>query len=138
MGIFQAIFGICETKPLDTGVWCVKEDEVLIKLDEATALKSDGAVYLKGQELATPILVVHLAGDYCAFANRCRHALGRKLDLVPGENKLRCCSLGHSEYDFNGNVLKGPSKESITKYTVSQREGNLVISLSKQAAGAPE
>ena len=131
MGIFQAIFGICETKPLDTSVWCVKEGEVLIKLDEATALKDDGAVYLKGQGLATPILIVHLANDYCAFSNRCRHALGRKLDLVPGENKLRCCSMGHSEYDLDGKVIKGPANESITKYTVSQRENNLVISLSQ-------
>jgi len=138
MGIFQAIFGICETKPLDTRVWCVKEDEVLIKLDEADALKSDGAVYLKGQGLATPVLVVHLGNDYCAFTNRCRHGLGRKLDLVPGKNKLRCCSLGHSEYDFNGNVIKGPATESITKYAVCQREGDLVISLSQTAVESTE
>jgi nitrite reductase/ring-hydroxylating ferredoxin subunit len=130
MGIFQAIFGICETKPLDTKAWCIKEGEVLINLNQASTLKSDGAVYLEGQGLETPILVVIVSDDYHAFANRCRHALGRKLDLAPGKNKLRCCSLGHSEYDFNGKVIKGPAKESITKYSVSQREGNLVIKLS--------
>jgi cytochrome b6-f complex iron-sulfur subunit len=138
MGIFQAILGICETKPLDNKFWCVKEGKVLITLDEATALKSDGAVYLKGQGLATPVLVVHLGGDYCAFKNRCQHSLGRKMDLVAGENKLRCCSIGHSEYDFDGNVIKGPADRPITKYAVSQRDGNLVISLSPAAAEAPK
>jgi cytochrome b6-f complex iron-sulfur subunit len=129
MGIFQAIFGICETRPLDKKAWHIKEDEVLINLNEASALKSDGAVYIEGQGLKTPILIVNVSGDYYAFSNRCRH-LGRKLDPVPGKNRLRCCSLMHSEYDFDGKATKGPAKDSITKYSVSQREGNLVVKLS--------
>jgi cytochrome b6-f complex iron-sulfur subunit len=130
MGIFQAIFGICETQPLNNEVWCVKEKKALIDLEKASALKGDSAVYLEGKGLAKPILVIHTGDDYRAYTNRCKHALGRKIDLVPGENKLRCCSLGHSEYDLNGKVIKGPAKESINMYEVSKQDGLLVILLS--------
>jgi cytochrome b6-f complex iron-sulfur subunit len=129
MSIFKALLGICETKPLDTKAWSVDDGKVIVKLDDAAGLKSDGAVYLEGQGLEKPILIVNVAGDYHAFANSCRH-LGRKLDLVAGKNRLRCCSLMHSEYDLDGKVVKGPATKPVNKYEVSQTEGNLVISLS--------
>ena len=128
MSLFKALLGMCETKPLDSAAWSVNDSQVTVNLDAAAGLKSDGAVYLEGQGLAKPILIVNVAGDYLAFSNSCRH-LGRKLDLVPGKNRLRCCSLMHSEYDLDGQVVKGPAKEPVKKYEVSQREGNLVISL---------
>jgi predicted flap endonuclease-1-like 5' DNA nuclease len=131
MGIFQAIFGICETKPADPSAWSITDGEVLVKISELPALQSDGAVYLSGQSLPTPILVVNLAGEYYAFSNRCRHALSRKLDLVAADKKLRCCSIGHSEYDLEGNVIKGPANQPITKFTVNKKEGDLLISLTK-------
>jgi nitrite reductase/ring-hydroxylating ferredoxin subunit len=128
MSLFKALLGICETKPLDSKAWSVDGGKVTVNLDDAAGLKN-GAVYLEGQGLERPILIVNVSGDYHAFSNRCRH-LGRKLDLVAGKNRLRCCSLMHSEYDLDGRVIKGPATESVKKYEVSQTEGNLIISLS--------
>lgn len=128
MGILKSILGICETKPLDKSAWCVKGKKVSVDLEKASVLKSDGAVYLKGQGLAKSILVIHTGDGYRAYSNRCPH-MGRKLDMVTDGNKLRCCSFGHSEYDLDGKLLSGPSKESITKYKVSEKDGLLVIDL---------
>ncbi|MDV2988881.1 MAG: Rieske (2Fe-2S) protein [Dehalogenimonas sp.] len=128
MGLIQAILGICETQPLNNEVWQVKEKKALIDLEKASALKGNSAVYLKGKGLAKPILVIHTGDEYRAYTNRCKH-MGRKIDLVPGENKLRCCSLGHSEYDLDGKILKGPAKESINKYKVRTKDGLLIIDL---------
>ena len=129
MGIFQAILGICETKPADLSTWSVTDGQVTVKLNEIPDLQSDGAVYLSGQGLSTPILVVNLGGQYYAYSNRCRHLLGRRLDLVVADKKLRCCSIGHSEYDLDGKVIKGPANQPITKFEVNQQEGSLVINL---------
>ena len=128
MSLFKALLGICETKPLDSKAWSVDGGKVTVNLDDAAGLKN-GAVYLEGQGLERPILIVNVSGDYHAFSNRCRH-LGRKLDLVAGKNRLRCCSLMHSEYDLDGKVIKGPATEPVNKYEVSQTEGKLIISLS--------
>jgi predicted flap endonuclease-1-like 5' DNA nuclease len=133
MGIFQAIFGICETKPADPGTWSLDDGKVTVKVNEIPTLQSDGAVYLSGQGLSTPILLVNLGGQYYAYSNRCRHLLGRKIDLVVADKKLRCCSLGHSEYDLDGNVIKGPANQPITKFVVNKKEGDLSISLTESS-----
>jgi Rieske Fe-S protein len=64
-----------------------------------------------------------------AFANRCSHLLGRKVDPVPGESRLRCCSLGHSEYGYDGQVIKGPANEPLKKYAVEIQNGDIVVTL---------
>ena len=129
MSLFKALLGICETKPLDSKAWSVDDGKVIVNLDDAAGLKNNSAVYLEGHGLERPILIVNVAGNYHAFSNRCRH-LGWKLDLVAGKNRLRCCSLMHSEYDLDGKVIKGPATEPVNKYEVSQTEGKLIISLS--------
>jgi nitrite reductase/ring-hydroxylating ferredoxin subunit len=131
MSIFKAIFGICETKELDSASWRMDGGKVVVKLEDAPALNNkDGAVYLKGGALAKPILLVRTDdGVILAFANRCLHMLGRKVDPVPGESKLRCCSLGHSEYGYDGQVIKGPAKEPLVKYAVEMKDGDIVVTL---------
>jgi cytochrome b6-f complex iron-sulfur subunit len=129
-GFFKAVLGICETQPLDGALWTSEGAEVTIRLGEAAALAPVGAaVRLEGKGLPSPVLVVHAEGDeYLAFENRCTHGK-RRLDPVEGKRELRCCSLNHSRFDYDGNVLSGPAEGSIKRYPVELRGEDLVVTL---------
>ena len=129
-GLIKSILGICETKPLNPDLWSVEDGKVRVKLSDAPELsQKGGAVYLKGQGLEKPILVFKGEDDqYLAFINSCPHGK-RKVDPVPGEPTLRCCSVGHSKFDYEGNKLSGPGKGSLTRYQVDVSEGALVVTL---------
>jgi nitrite reductase/ring-hydroxylating ferredoxin subunit len=130
IGFFKAILGICETPPLDAGVWTAEGNQVTVRLGEAAALASaGGAVRLEGQGLASSVLIVHTdSNHYLAFDNRCTHG-GRKLDPIAGREELRCCSVNHSRFDYQGNKLSGPAKGPLKKYGVEKRGEELVVTL---------
>ncbi len=130
-GFIKSLLGICQTKPLSDDLWSLEGDKVRVKLSQMPEpLPKGGAVYLKGQGLQTPVLVLRAEDDqYLAFANRCTHYAGRKLDPVPGKPVLRCCSVGHSTFDYEGNRLSGWAKEPLTCYAVEQSDGDLIITL---------
>jgi len=129
-GFIKAILGICQTKPLSSDLWVLEEGKVRVKLSQMPEpLPKGGAVYLAGQGLSMPILILRTEDDQClAFANRCTHAK-RKLDPVPGESKVRCCSVFHSTFDLDGKRLTGPAKDSLTCYAVEQSDGDLIVTL---------
>ena len=128
---FKAILGICETKPLSNDLWSLEENKVHVKLSQMPdPLPEGGAVYLKGEGLDKPILIVKTKeGQHLAFENRCTHGMHRKLDHIPGESKLRCCSMGHTTFDYEGNRLSGPAKDSLTRYVVEESGGDLIVTL---------
>lgn len=130
MSIFKAVLGICETKPLGSNLWSLEGSKVQVKLSQMPEpLPRGGAVYLKGGGLSKPVLLLRTEDDrYLAFEDRCTH-FGRKIDPVPGEAKLRCCSLFHSTYDLEGKNISGAAKDPLTCYTVEQSDGDLVITL---------
>ena len=101
---FKSVFGICETGELDHDLWRIDGSEARITIGQVPQLQQpEGAVYLKGKGLKYPVLVVKAEGErYIAFTNRCTHIGHRKLDPVPGESTLRCCSVNHSTYDYEG------------------------------------
>ena len=129
-GFIKAILGICQTKPLSSDLWSLEEDKVRVKLSQMPEpLPKGGAIYLAGQGLSTPILILRTEDDqYLAFANRCTH-FGRKLDPVPGESRLRCCSVFHSTFDLDGKAISGPAKEPLTCHAVEQSDGDLIVTL---------
>jgi len=130
IGIFKALVGKCETKELAPGLWSLENGVVRVKLGEVTDLAvKGGAVYLQGKGLEIPILIVRTEDDrYFAFNNKCTHG-GRKIDHVPGESRLRCCSIGHSTYDYDGNVIKGMAKGPIAKYETEISGADLIVRL---------
>ena len=129
IGFVKAILGICETPPLDAGLWTVEGNQVTIRLGEATALApAGGAARLEGNGLASSVLVVHTGDHYLAFENRCTHG-GRRLDPVAGREELRCCSVHHSRFDYEGNKVFGPAEGSLKRYAVEKRGGELVVIL---------
>ena len=130
MGLIKAIFGICETKPLSGDLWSLEGSKVQVKLSHMPEpLPKGGAVYLRGGGLPKPVLILRTEDDrFLAFEDRCTH-FGRKLDPVPGEAKLRCCSLFHSTYDLEGKNISGAAKMPLTSYAVEQSDGDLIITL---------
>ena len=128
LAFFKAILGICATKALADNLWSIDEDAAKVKVADIVALaENGGAVYLQGKGLAKPILVVKSQnGDYLAFTNSCTHA-GRRLDPVAGEDKLRCCSIGHSQFDYDGNVASGGAKDPLKKHEVTLGEDGVLI-----------
>ncbi len=130
MSIFKAVLGICETKPLGGELWSLEGNKVKVKLSQMSEpLQKGGAVYLKGGGLTTPVFLLRTEDDrYLAYEDRCTH-FGRKLDPVPGEAKLRCCSLFHSTYDLDGKNISGAAKTPLTNYVVEQSDGDLVITM---------
>ena len=126
----KSLLGIRGTKPLSRDLWSLGGNKALVKLSEMPEpIPKGGAVYLQGQGLDKPVLLLRTEdGRYLAFANRCTHG-GRKLDPVPGQSVVRCCSEGHSTFDYEGTRLSGPAKEPLTCYAVEQSDGDLIITL---------
>jgi cytochrome b6-f complex iron-sulfur subunit len=115
---FKSLLGICETPELAPDKWRLAGDTIRIDLSEAPQLTADeGAVYLAGKELPYPVLVFKKDGSYLALSNRCTH-MGRKIDPVPDKPELRCCSVSHSRYDLDGNVISGPASGRLDRYEV--------------------
>jgi cytochrome b6-f complex iron-sulfur subunit len=127
---FKAILGKCETKPLSPELWSVEGGKVVVKLSQKPdAIPKGGAAYLQGKGLQEPLLIVHTDDDkYLSFTNRCPH-MKRKIDPVAGEAKLRCCSVFHSKFDYDGKPLSGPAKESLKRHQVELSQGNLVLTV---------
>jgi nitrite reductase/ring-hydroxylating ferredoxin subunit len=127
---FKALAGISETKALDTTAWSKEGSEVKIMLNKFSDLDEPwSAVYLKGEGLEKPVLVVKDdQGQFHCFSNKCTH-MGRKLDPVPGEKTLRCCSVNHSTFDYSGAKLTGPAKGPVEKYECFQDNDLLTIKL---------
>lgn len=127
-GFFKSVFGICKTPELPPSHWSLKGNEVRIQVDKVAELgEPSGAVYLKGKGLDVPVLILKSEdGKYRAFSNKCTH-MGRKLDPVHGKEVLRCCSVSHATYDYQGNVIGGPAKGPLTVYEVLVMGNEIVV-----------
>lgn len=128
LDFLKAVAGVSKTKPLSPEFWRLEENKATIKVDQIPELQQPGgAVYLAGKGIESPVLVVRDDdGNYHSFSNRCSH-FGRKLDPVPGKSVLRCCSLNHSTFDYNGANLTGPTSKPVKVYRTELKDGNLMI-----------
>ena len=133
MEIIRRILGICKTKqPANPACWKYAGNRVEVDLGLAGELVSPGeAIRLEGEKHREGrILVVHGEdGQYYAFRNRCTHIGHRRIDTVPDEAKLRCCSVSKSTFDYEGKVVSGPAKDPLTVLPTEVRDGRLVIRL---------
>ena len=132
MGILKRLFGICETRPpADPGCWTYAGGKLEVVLDKAPELSvKGGAIRLEGHSLPKRVLVVHgQDGEYHAFPNRCTHVGHRRIDPVPGEDKIRCCSVGKSTFEYSGKRISGSAKESLEPLALKAEGGKLTISV---------
>ena len=137
MGFFKRLFGICETQaPADGGCWTCTTSKIEITLDRTPelsepggAIRLEGPDRLEGPGIPQRVLVVHGEdGRFHAFPNRCTHS-GRRLDPLAGEEKIRCCSVCRSMFDYEGRNLSGAATEPLQLLCVETEPGRLIIRL---------
>lgn len=129
--IFQRLFGICaSTEPHNETCWRYADGKITIDLALVPELEKPGSgVRLENKNCPERVLVVY--GDDCqfyAFQNKCQHA-GRRMDPVPGENAIQCCSIGKATYDYSGKIISGQPKGPLATYPVAIADGKLTITL---------
>jgi nitrite reductase/ring-hydroxylating ferredoxin subunit len=129
--LFQRVFGIPATTLLENAsAWSFSDNTIVIDLDRVPELKNPGSgIRLEGNRLPERILVVHGNDDaYHAYRNRCGHG-GRRLDPVPDDTTIQCCSVGKTTCDYTGRVLSGSAKKPTQVYRVDAKAGKLTIYL---------
>lgn len=131
MSFFSRIFGICQTQPpADGGAWQTTDKGLEVDLSRVPELSSPGgAVRLEGSGLGARILL--LRGEdkaLHAFVNKCTHG-GRRLDPLAGEDRIQCCSVGKSVFDYQGRLISGSAKKDLAPLAVSEEEGRALIAL---------
>ena len=131
MEFFKRLFGICKTQPpLDKNAWKIQDNRVEIELSKMPELSENGgAVRLEGKGLSSRLLVFRGEdGVLRSLENRCAH-MGRRIDVLPDSKKLQCCSVGKTAYDYSGNPLSGPAKNSLSVFMVEEGTASAVILL---------
>ena len=131
MGFLKRVLGICRTQPpADPDCWKPEDGKIEVNLARAAELgEPGGAIRLEGSGLADRVLLLKAEdGAFHAFINKCTHA-GRRLDPLPGEALVECCSVGRSRYDYAGERFSGSAKKAIKPLRVEEQAGKLIISL---------
>ncbi len=132
MGILKKIFGICNTKPpTDETCWRYSDGKIEIGLDLAPELSNKGgAVRLEGRGLPGKILVFHGNDNaFHALKNKCTHIGGRRVDPMGDAETIKCCSVMGTTYNYEGDVISGPSKTPLTTYKTEKKDGKIIVSL---------
>jgi len=55
--------------------------------------------------------------------------MGRRLDPVPGNRTVQCCSVSKTTYAYDPSVLFGPAKEAVKTLAVGVSNAKLVVVL---------
>jgi nitrite reductase/ring-hydroxylating ferredoxin subunit len=133
MGILNRILGICTTPlPGDASCWKYADGRLEIDLGRAPELKeAGGALRIEGEGAPSRRVLVFKGddGQYHAVVNRCTHIGHRRLDPLPGQNAVRCCSISKSTFNYQGEVVSGPTRKPISVLDVKEQEGRLIISV---------
>ena len=129
--IFQRILGICVTKPpVDPTCWTHAGGSVTVELARAAELgPKGGAIRLEGKGLPRRVLVYRDdSGALRALENKCAHK-GRRIDPVPGEGILQCCSVNAAAYEYSGKKIEGPGEGHVAPLELREESGRAVIRL---------
>ncbi len=135
MKLLKQLLGICATsRPQDGDCWSNHGDHVTVGLNRAREiLRPGGAMRLEGKGLSHRILLFHgLDGRFYAVENRCRHIGGRRIDPASERDRLACCSVSGSVYNYRGEVVSGPAGKPLTSFKVAVDKGLLLIQLSPE------
>jgi len=132
MKLVKKIFGICETAlPADPDCWAHEDDTIVVDRKRATEISQPGgALRLEGKGLDRRILFFHgRDGRFYALQNKCSHIGGRRIDPAAEEDRLQCCSISGSVYNYHGEVISGPARRPLPAFPVREEDDRLVIEL---------
>ena len=120
----------CDTPTLEPASLTVGEKQLTINLALAPSLDApDCAARIKLPDRALDILVVRTGDkEFKALEGQCTHA-GRPLSYVATRRLLQCNNFGHSLFDLQGTVMKGPAEKPLKSYAVRQQDDRLHIAL---------
>ena len=83
--------------------------------------------------LDKPAVLVRLpGGDYEALSAKCTH-LGCTVDFDGSKDRFYCNCHG-SEFDINGNVIRGPATSPLPRYIVTVSDKEIYVSVKETAA----
>lgn len=102
-------FGVSKAPLISTG-FSESQGRLLLELGQVGHLAAIGGSVKVTATSGLKVCIVRASNnEYTAFENRCAHG-GQELEYQPDKRELRCTSFGHSRYDLQGNVLRGPAK----------------------------
>jgi nitrite reductase/ring-hydroxylating ferredoxin subunit len=126
----KAISGNSDTIFAPEQSFSVKGNILRLKLDKIPALKEAGSsVQLDVADNGKNLIIIHESdNEYKAFEDKCTHG-GRELEYKTDEKVLRCVSFGHSEFDIEGRVTKGPAEADILTFPTTLDNNELFIDI---------
>ncbi|MFC1558473.1 ubiquinol-cytochrome c reductase iron-sulfur subunit [candidate division KSB1 bacterium] len=126
----KMVSGVSGTASAPDGSFSKKKSNIILDLSKTPVLKVTGGVVklkLENNYDEIKIIVINSGiNSYKAFADKCTH-MGRELEYYPKEAKLTCVSFGHSQFDLDGNVLKGPASDRLKIYPVKLESNKIII-----------
>lgn len=114
----------CDLPEAPAASFQISESMLTLRMKELPqALRiSDEARKLKIVLVRTP------DGKLAAVSGACTHG-GAPLVMNERHGTVQCTSLGHSEFDLQGKVLRGPAPKPIRVYAVRETDGAVEIVL---------
>jgi nitrite reductase/ring-hydroxylating ferredoxin subunit len=112
---------------------------IAVDLSQVPSLQAiGGAATVVDDRLSRHLLIARpTEGEYLVVAAHCTHG-GRALSYEHEGRRLRCSSLGHSEFELDGAVISGPADGPVQVYRSRIEGDRLVIELTACcAAGCP-
>ena len=126
----KAMSGVSKTPLAAESSYSYSEGKLTLDLTKNPELtKAGGSIKLEFEaKKELQKLLVANAGDqkYLVFTNKCTHGQ-REIEYLHDDNKLQCVSFGHSQYNVDGKVIKGPAPEALKKYEVETENNMLFI-----------
>jgi nitrite reductase/ring-hydroxylating ferredoxin subunit len=124
--------------PGDADGYRVEGETIVLDLARCPELaEPGGALRLEDPGLPDRILVVHgVDGELHAYRNHCACG-GFRVDPVPGEQKIRCCTLMQSTYDYSGKFLKGSAQKDLDALPITRDGTTARIDLAGVAGTKP-
>jgi Rieske Fe-S protein len=120
----------CELSALPPGSFRREASSIIVDLRRALDLNGNGgAVRLLDPEAKVNLIVARLGKNrFLAWSGVCTHG-GAPLAYNHRHGTALCSSVGHSEFDADGQVVRGPAPRPIPVYRTHRAGDELFIHL---------
>ena len=126
----RILSGVAKTPEIPLEAIEFGNGKITIQLDKVPELKKVGTAYKLVSQSERKLIIVHSHDEqapYKVLENSCSHG-GSELEL--SDDTLQCPSFGHSEFNLEGQVLKGPAQQKIGSFPVNLNSDKITIDLS--------